>query len=141
MSATAHLTWDELACHDGTPYPAEWRESRGLPLAAEFERIRAACGDKPIRIGSAFRTVAHNHRIGGARNSQHVQGRALDLYPPKGMTVPEFARIVREVAGRADSRLTGVGYYPSFVHVDIRPPRPDGRLTVWRGDRAWAELR
>lgn len=137
---TPHLSWKELACKDAarTPYPEEWKLSRALPLAVEFERIRAAVG-KPIVIGSAYRTRAHNRAIGGARNSQHVQGRALDLYPPQGWSVDRLYQVIRRVAAEPGSRLNGLGRYDRFVHVDIRAPRADGRLTVWQGARAWAE--
>src|SRR5690606_9510833 len=74
-----HLSWKELACKDGTPYPDEFKlDGRVFQLAAVFEDIRRVCGNKPIRINSAYRSPAHNKKIGGARNSQHLHGRALD---------------------------------------------------------------
>lgn len=133
-----HLTWAELACADGTAYPQQWRESRAGRLAVEFERVRAAVG-RPIVIGSAYRTPAHNARVGGAQNSQHVQGRALDLYPPKGVSVEQLYTIVKTIARDDASGINGVGKYPTFVHMDVRPPRADGRVTYWQGARAWAE--
>ena len=72
-----HLAWSELACKDGTPYPAQWRETRAVALSAVFEALRAAVG-QPLSILSAYRTQAHNRVVGGARASQHVEGRALD---------------------------------------------------------------
>ncbi len=136
-----HLSWAELACHDTsrTPYPANWRESRAVTLAAEFERIRAVVG-AAITVGSGYRTPAYNRTLpGAARNSQHCEGRALDLYPPKGWTVDRFHAVIREIALDPRSMIYGLGQYPTFVHVDIRPPRPDGQLTAWRGSRAWPE--
>lgn len=133
-----HLSWAELACKDGTPYPATWRETRAVMLAVEFERIRAAVG-APIRVGSAYRTAAHNRRIGGAKFSQHVEGRALDLYPPDGWTMPRFYGVVREVALRPESAIYGLGLYPTFVHVDVRQPPATGQVIAWRGGRAWAD--
>lgn len=138
MKVSAHLSWSELACKDGTPYPTKWVH-RAKILAEEFERIRAACGNKPIVVGSAYRTEAHNRRVGGARNSQHVEGRALDLYPPKGMSVERFFSIVREIALTNTSQIYGLGRYPTFVHIDIRPEPSHGRLVAWSGGRAWAE--
>lgn len=126
-----HLSLAELACKDGTPYPSEWVESRALPLAAVFEAIRVACGGKPITVTSAYRTPAHNARIGGERQSQHLEGRALDLKPPAHLTISEFyQRIRRLVDTRPDLNIGGLGRYPGFVHVDIRPT---ASLVVWLG--------
>ena len=130
-SPSAHLTWTELGCHDAarTPYPARWRQSRARRLAAVFEAIRHGCGDHPLRVLSGYRTPAHNRGVGGARHSQHVHGRAIDLAPPRGWTVTGFHTVVREVA-REDPRIGAVGYYRWGVHVDIRA-RSQGRLVAW----------
>ena len=134
-----HLSWAELACKDGTPYPEEWRASRAVVLAEAFEAVRAMIG-QPIVVGSAYRTPEHNRRVGGAARSQHCQGRALDLYPPKGMTADQLYATVRLLALKRTSPIYGLGRYPSFVHIDIRPSA-SGRVTVWTGARAWAELK
>lgn len=133
-----HLSWAELACRDGAPYPIEWRETRAAVLALEFERIRAVV-DAPIAILSAYRTPEHNRRVGGARNSQHVQGRALDLRPPTGWSIGSFYVAVKALARGEDSALWGLGRYPSFLHVDIRLKPAHGRLVVWQGREAWTE--
>lgn len=137
-----HLSWAELACKDAakTPYPQQWRGTRAVTLAAEFEVIRGIVG-APITIGSAYRTPEHNRAVGGARNSQHVEGRALDLYPPRRWTVARFLAVIREVALQPGSALFGVGIYPSFIHIDVRPRPSHGQLVVWQGKRAWAEVK
>lgn len=43
-----------------------------------FEPIRTHLG-KPIKINSGFRSLAVNKRLGGAKNSQHCFGEAMDL--------------------------------------------------------------
>lgn len=124
-----HLAWSELACKDGTAYPVKFRD-RAFRLAAVFESIRRACGDNPIQVLSAYRTPAHNRKVGGARNSQHVQGRALDLMPPTGYTVDTFYRLIRSLAQTSLPEIRGIGKYKTFVHVDIRPGT---HLALWRG--------
>ena len=73
-----HLSWPELGCKDGTPYPAQLRASTALILGVQFEYIRKELGDKPIKVGSAYRTRRHNRAVKGAKNSQHIEGTALD---------------------------------------------------------------
>jgi hypothetical protein len=137
---TPHLTWRELDCKDGTPYPDMWRLPRAVNLAVEFERVRAVVGG-PIIIGSAYRTTAYNRKVGGAERSQHCQGRALDLYPPAGWTVHRFYEAIRAIAKERGSHLFGLGLYPTFVHIDTRPRPAHGRLILWEGTRAWAEVK
>jgi uncharacterized protein YcbK (DUF882 family) len=140
LGPSPHLRWSELACKDAarTPYPHEWMTTRAVELAREFEAIRAAVG-APLLILSAYRTPEHNRHVGGAKASQHVQGRALDLRPPTGCTLDRFYALILERARRDDSALWGVGRYPAFVHIDTRPKPEHGRLTVWRGSEAWTE--
>jgi len=123
-----HLTWSEFACKDGTEYPEIWRSNRALKLGIVFELIRAAFGNKPITVLSAYRTPEHNRAVGGARNSQHLEGRALDLRPPIGIKVTDFYRVIKALA--PDTDIRGIGLYPTFVHVDIRPQT---HMTYWRG--------
>jgi uncharacterized protein YcbK (DUF882 family) len=137
VGPSTHLSWSELACKDSarTPYPMEWRRTRVVDLAQAFEVVRRACGSRPITVQSGYRTPAWNRRVGGATFSQHVEGRALDLAAPMGLTRMQFYEIIRAQA-RA-SKIRGIGIYPTFIHVDVRP---SNRLVIWHGSRAWAEL-
>ncbi len=126
-----HLSWAELACHNSfgkqlAPYPPE-RIDRALALASEFEALREACTAAlgkaaKIRVISAYRTPERNAAVGGASGSMHVEGRALDLAPPRGMTYDEFVGVVLDQASRRGI-IRGVGIYRAdgHVHVDIRP--------------------
>ena len=125
-----HLSWRELSCHDDarTPYPQEWRQTRLPALRHAFETIREACGDQPINVLSAYRTKTHNRNIGGARKSQHLEGRALDLRPPTGMKMRQFETIVESVITEDTTLIRGMGRYRRFIHIDVRPRT---RLARW----------
>ncbi|MEK9737063.1 MAG: D-Ala-D-Ala carboxypeptidase family metallohydrolase, partial [Candidatus Nanopelagicales bacterium] len=102
--------------------------------------IRAAWGG-PIRVTSAYRTPEHNRRIGGARHSQHVQGRALDLQPAIGGTAAllRLKLLVRELIREGHLPwVRGIGYYRTFVHIDTRS---SARLVVWHGAGAKDDVR
>jgi uncharacterized protein YcbK (DUF882 family) len=124
-----HLSWAELACHDGTPYPEEWRADRAVQLAEAFEAIRAEAGGFPLLITSAYRTPEWNARVHGVPNSEHVEGRALDIVPIRGVSVQQLFEAAKRVRLRGKTKLAGLGRYFSFIHIDIRP----GSWATWGG--------
>ena len=131
---SAHLTWDELACKDGTPYPKKWRKGRLLVLTEVFELIRWQV-DSPVKIGSAYRTPTHNNNVKkSAKLSQHTLGRALDLHTPKDYTLSQFHETIRVIASNYPA-IGGLGYYRWGVHIDIRK-RVNGHLVAWNGGKA-----
>lgn len=121
----AHLSLEELACHDGTPYPAKWVLTRFPRLTQAFETIRALWG-QPIEVLSGYRTPEYNRKVGGAKLSLHVQGLAMDLRPPEGVAVKDFWLGILGVAQKAG--IGGIGYASpeqgNYVHVDCREANP-----------------
>ena len=142
-----HLTWRELACHDAarTPYPPKWRIKRARVLASAFEDIRDHWG-VPIPILSAYRTKEYNEMLrrqawwqglpAPARYSKHMDGLALGLGRPRGVTLRELHDGALEEAKKPGSAIRGVGKYLWGVHIDIRDSL---RLAVWTGKRLQAE--
>lgn len=125
---SSHIKWKELNCKDGTKYPDKFiLDGRIFKLAMAFELVRGLY-NLPITILSAYRSPEHNKRIGGAKNSQHLHGRALDLKPPKGVKVEKFYHDIRNNA--EEFGIRGIGLYNTFVHIDIRPT---DKLVVWSG--------
>jgi hypothetical protein len=49
-----------------------------------------------IRVNSGYRTPAYNKQIGGATNSQHCRGEAVDIFPLEKDIDNVFAIIIRE---------------------------------------------
>ena len=136
---TEHFSAEEFACKDGTPYPAELYDLL-LDLCSLLEDIRELVGNRPITIISGYRTPEYNRKIGGARKSQHVEGRAADI-AVKGMSARVMHdRILSGVTYSAKVYdgpnnflfLGGLGAYPNFTHVDTRFTY---RLIRWKGTR------
>jgi uncharacterized protein YcbK (DUF882 family) len=125
-----HFTVQEFRCKDGTDYPKAWVSSRLEELCGVLEDIRTACGGRAITITSGYRSPAYNRKIGGARNSQHCEGRAADI-KVAGMPAKKVHAICLELHTAGTIRLGGLGLYPSWVHVDVRP----GSLRRWGGSR------
>lgn len=69
----------------------------------------------PVTITSGYRCEKHNKAVGGAKNSQHMQGIASDI----------------KVSGKAPSEVYkylndkypdkyGIGLYGNWTHIDVR---------------------
>jgi uncharacterized protein YcbK (DUF882 family) len=130
---TEHFAVAEFACHDGTAYPEEWITDRLTPLCRQLEVIRAVLGT-PVHVLSGFRTEAYNAKIGGAKFSQHKQGRAADI-TVEGFLPDYVHQTILDLYLDGKISIGGLGQYPTFTHVDIRPIAVDGHLAQWTGGR------
>lgn len=106
----------------------ECRCCGGLPddglderLLEVLDKIREAIGE-PLYIESGYRCRSHNEEVGGVADSQHIHGRAADVYAD-GASVLKIAALAEEAG--AD----GIGLYDDFVHIDTR-----GSHARWCGD-------
>lgn len=104
-----HFKTSEFACkHCGLYYvdPA---------LVNALESIRRRVG-KPVIINDAFRCIEHNESVGGAKNSQHLLGKAADIRI-EGYTGRDLYNITE-----SSKLFNGIGRddFHNYVHVDIR---------------------
>jgi uncharacterized protein YcbK (DUF882 family) len=131
---TQNFGFDEFAqkAGHGLPealYPLDWVDERLLPLCEVLEELRHALGDRPMKVISGYRSREYNTAIGGASRSQHVEGRAADIQVP-GVSPTDVHAAALQLHKEGRIRLGGLGLYPTFVHVDIRP---GGDLKHWTG--------
>ena len=82
---------------------------------------------KPFHVISGYRSPETNAKLrkrgkGAAKNSYHIQGKAVDIRLP-GYRTSALRRAAYHL------KLGGVGYYPrqKFVHIDVGPIR------FWKG--------
>ena len=114
----------ELRCKDGTDTVMV-----DEALTVVLQCIREHFG-KAVTITSGYRTPAHNAKVGGAKSSQHLLGRAADIRV-QGVSV-------EDVAAYTESLMPdwgGIGRYPvkagraaGWVHLDTRAEK-----ARWRG--------
>jgi len=81
-----------------------------------FDSIQSEFG-KPIKIKWGFRDPKTNRMVGGARNSAHMSGKALDLYLDK----PNRDSIKRLITISSKYNILGIGVYSDaqVLHIDI----------------------
>lgn len=96
------------------------------PIKALRAKIESALGVK-LHINSAKRCERHNRAVGGAKNSQHVLGNALDITSPNHTAKQLHAELTR-LHKSGVVNIGGMGLYKSFVHIDTR-----AALARWQG--------
>lgn len=78
--------------------------------------------DGRIRLSSFYRSPALNKAVGGAKNSQHVAGEAIDIVATGDLTNGELLQIARKVLKTYDQLISEFGTVkqPAWVHVSVR---------------------
>lgn len=163
-----HFSRRELLGVDTTPASAavianlsELATTVAEPLRTDWEAhiIEDNLGGSPfITVIDGYRSPAHNAGVGGAKNSQHMLGKAADiscdvdwraLREGRGSSrdvarMQAFATFVERWA-RNHEACGGLGIYTEshtgqlyWLHLDTRP-RVAGRLTVWSGHHIGSE--
>ncbi len=108
---------EEFASKDGAAFPIlilpnlKW-------LAHNLDVIREEIG-LPLHVNSGYRSLEHNKKIGGAKNSYHVKGMAADL-SVRGISSTALGEIIIALMDRKKITPGGVRVYDTFVHYDIR---------------------
>jgi len=118
-----HLSYGEVVCKCGCGFglaPDEFSPK----MASLFEYVRAyAClkldvNDCPIEITSGCRCEKHNEEVGGAFDSYHKRGEAVDTHPPLGLSVDAWYDLVSEAVGDFGAVISYAG--KNIVHFDCR---------------------
>lgn len=112
VKLSANFKVSEFACKDGSDTVFI---SQGLVTVLQKIRDHFA---KPVIITSAYRNDAYNKKVGGAVYSQHLYGKAADIFiiGVSPATIAAYAEMIMPNTG-------GIGIYSSFVHVDVRTAR------------------
>lgn len=117
MLKSRHFQRREFACSCGCGFDTIDAETLRV-----LEAVRKAF-EAPVTITSGARCQAHNARVGGASDSQHLVGRAADIQV-KGHAPDDVHSWIRQHFPQAS-----LGLYDTFVHVDTRSGGP----ARWRG--------
>lgn len=122
-----HFYMNEVACRDrNRTLPTGAALASAERVAELMERIRQFFGNLPITVNSWYRTKEYNAQVGGAAESQHMLGRAVD-FTVEGISPATVQRRLLPVM--KELGINGLGMYKRFTHVDIRV----GKKWVGRG--------
>lgn len=93
----------------------------GPQISAIHANVRTALAAKGIVLPeptSEKRTQDQNDAVGGARDSQHLHGKAIDV-PLAGLSEAQQQTVLEEYLSKPG--VGGVGFYPgSHIHIDAR---------------------
>jgi zinc D-Ala-D-Ala carboxypeptidase len=135
--STRHFAWSEFQSKDGSGFSggkvpeAEVRENVRR-LMYRLEALRKKIGDRPVRVNSGFRSVAHNTAVGGASNSMHMYGVAADVVVT-GLTT---AYLYPRAQTCGFSGLDNATF--SYLHLDTRREHAYGSQFWWWASGAFA---
>lgn len=95
-----------------------------------LQALREKLG-KPFIINSAYRDPEYNRKIGGAKVSQHMEGKAFDV-SMANHNPAEFEAAAIKIG------FKGIGHYPgsNFMHIDARQAP---QVVRWQGTGANAK--
>lgn len=103
-----------------------------IPTICLLQEIRSIIMD-PICIHSTYRSLEHNQRVNGAKNSLHLVFNAID-FTPYEYDYFSLRRLFEQICnGRFNCEVNwkgkhvkvtpekmGVGLYKTFIHIDTR---------------------
>jgi uncharacterized protein YcbK (DUF882 family) len=117
MKLSKNFNLSEFNSKDGTT--ADQLVIKNLTILAEqLEALRDYLG-KPIQVTSGYRSKKHNAKIGGAKNSTHVNGMAADIKVSNSPPLEVYNAIEKLIAD-GKMKQGGLGLYRSWVHYDFR---------------------
>lgn len=103
-------------------------------LLSTFKKVQNAFG-RSIPIVSGFRGAARNAEAGGAEDSQHLEGNAIDL-DVSDMSKDERLELIRVASSMG---ITGIGVYNNSLHLDVGQRRAWGPSYGIESVLAWAK--
>lgn len=83
-------------------------------LVSKLQELRERL-NTPLIITSGFRCDERNKQVGGAEESYHLEGKAVDI--STGNIDEDIDTIYRMAV---DIGFSGIGLYDSFIHLDTR---------------------
>jgi len=78
-----------------------------------LDRLRESSGI-PLRITSAYRSVAHEKKNNRSGNSAHTEGKAVDIATPNS----SVRYNVLKAAFAQNCKRIGINFEKNFIHVD-----------------------
>ena len=140
-----HFSYEEFISHsdaeaqrNGVPYKY-WNNIQAV--MDRLEIVRKAFDGESIVVRSGYRSPAYNKKIGGAKRSQHLYGKAADIYV-KDKKISCYM-LAKTVFDNTNLRKLFGGFglgSDNNVHLDIRTKSNPLRPSMWwYKKKSWSE--
>ena len=90
--------------------------------------------DMSGRIRSGYRSPSRNRKAGGAKKSQHMLGKAIDI-DVRDLPIETRKELIQALSAAG---ITGIGVYANTIHADIGPRRSWGPSYSIKSLPGWA---
>ena len=99
-------------------------EQMQVDFLRQLQAARYLCVT-PFRISSGYRSINHNRKVGGVRDSSHLYGWAADLQVRNNFERQEILTALIEVG------FNRIGIGTNYIHVDNDPNKPINRIWLY----------
>ena len=100
---------------DNTPSKVE-QDNLEYLVNNVLDKVREIYG-KPIKVNSGFRSKLVNKKVGGASNSQHTKGEAVDITGGNKVENKMIYEIIKNL-GKYDQLINEYDY--SWIHISYK---------------------
>lgn len=85
--------------------------------------------DFPFKVNSWYRGHDHNLRVGGVKNSAHLQGLAIDI-SLRGLQAKQVVEYIKENIDKTE--IDQLIVYPTFIHIAFETLMPRRQIIYKR---------
>ena len=118
------LNYFNMSEFDEPGLPGSGKEYMDVNLLMILDNMRHRSGI-PYKINSGYRSSEYNKKIGGAENSAHIKGKAVDI----SATTSSQKYLIIEAAIQLGIQRIGVG--DNFIHIDIQEKPEKPTKVIW----------
>jgi len=117
--------------------PNEWLSATHIPFDSRLVLISQAIRDKvghEVYWNSAFRSLAYDESKGRKNTRKtHSRGLAVDVSGSGVVELLERSFNAKDefFMSLVAMGLSSIGFYDTFVHIDVDTPKADGSIRTW----------